>query len=219
MPLSTDPETLKIPAFMRKRSLASRQKRPLILTALDRKRAGIPPEGMKKKETAVRKKVGRKSLARTALIQELPFFSATPPTPEIRRKIRSAQCKTATEKKMPSRRTTTRKRKTMSVRALRFPEPEIFSPPIIDTPAENIQKPIGKITHYYDKIKVGVIEITGKISVGDCISYETQDGGTYEQIIESMEINRRPVFNAKKGDDIGIKLRKTPQIDSKVYAT
>lgn len=184
---------------MRKRSLASRQKRPLILTALDRKRAGMPPEGLKKKERVVRKKNVRKNLARTASIQELPFFE----------KIRSAPV---------ARAKTIKPKRTTRIKKSIIPKTEFFSPPIIDSPEVQTQKPVGKITHYYDKIKVGVIEITGEISVGDCISYETADGGNYEQIIESMEINRQPVFNAKKGDDIGIKLRKAPRIDSKVYA-
>lgn len=204
MPLPTDPETLKIPAFMRKRSLASRQKRPLILTALDRKRAGLPPEGLKKKEKTARKKIRRKKLARAPSIQELPFFDST-------------QFIAAKKKKVAPRKITSRKHKTRTKRELRYPEPEIFSPPIIDTPAENIRTPIGTITRYYNKIKVGVIDISATISVGDCISYETADGENYEQIIESMEINRQPVFAAKKGDDIGLKLQKNPMVGCKVY--
>lgn len=205
MPLPTDPETLKIPAFMRKRSLASRQKRPLILTALDRKRAGLPPEGLRKKEKSARKKTARKITKKPVYAQEFPFFDST-------------QCKAAIKKKVTSHRITLRKRKTQSKRALRLPESEIFSPPIIDTPAANIRTPIGTITHYYDKIKVGVIDASSAISVGDCISYKTVDGENYEQIIESMEINRQPVFSAKKGDDIGLKLRKVPLVGCKVYA-
>lgn len=204
MPLPTDPETLKIPAFMRKRSLASRQRRPLILTALDRKRAGLPPEGLKKKEKPARKKTARKISRKPVYAQELPFFDST-------------QCKLAAEKKVTHRKITLRKRKTQSKRALRFPKPEIFSPPLIDTPAANIRTPVGTITHYYDKIKVGVIDVADKISVGDCISYKTVDGEDYEQIIESMEINRQPVFSAGKGDDIGLKLRKVPCIGCKVF--
>lgn len=38
MALARDPDTLRVPAFMRKRSLSSRLRKPLVLTALDRKK-------------------------------------------------------------------------------------------------------------------------------------------------------------------------------------
>ncbi len=38
-----DPETLKIPAYMRKKMIISQAKQKLILTALDRKQAHLPP--------------------------------------------------------------------------------------------------------------------------------------------------------------------------------
>ncbi|MBI4995183.1 hypothetical protein HZC21_06135 [Candidatus Peregrinibacteria bacterium] len=199
--MPTDPEILKIPAFMRKRSLSARQRKPLILTALDRKLAGLPPEGLKPK----RKKPAQRKTPHKVYAQELPFFDAT-------------QFKATKEKKVTSRRINLRKRKTKLAGELRLPKPEFFSPPVIDAPEIQTQKPIGRIIHYYDKIKVGVIDVAKTISVGDCISYETADGESYEQIIESMEINRAPVFSAKKGDDIGLKLRKIPQVGCKVYA-
>lgn len=217
MPLPTDPETLKIPAFMRKRSLASRQRRPLILTALDRKRAGLPPEGLRKKEKVARKKIARKISKKTVYAQEFPFFDSTQFIAAKKKKIAPTQCKVSEKKKNTLRKKIIRKRKTQSKRALRYPEPEIFSPPIIDTPAANIRTPVGTITRYYDKIKVGVIDVSTTISVGDCISYKTANGEDYEQIIESMEINRQPVFSAGKGDDIGLKLQKNPLIGCKVY--
>lgn len=65
-------------------------------------------------------------------------------------------------------------------------------------------KPIGKITHYYDKIGVAIIELTGKIKIGDKIKIE---GGKneFDQIVESIEIDRKPVDSAVPGDVIGIK--------------
>lgn len=76
-------------------------------------------------------------------------------------------------------------------------------------------KSIGVITHYYDKIKVGVIKLTNTLSVGDCIEYQTEKG-PYSQIVESMEINREPAFKAGRGKEIGLKLRKIPRVGSSV---
>jgi translation elongation factor EF-Tu-like GTPase len=67
-------------------------------------------------------------------------------------------------------------------------------------------KPIGKITHYYDKIGVAIIELKEKIKVGDKIKIE---GGKneFDQTIESMEIDRKPVDSAGPGDAVGIKTK------------
>ena len=67
-------------------------------------------------------------------------------------------------------------------------------------------KPIGKITHYYDKISVAIIELTDKIKIGDKIKIE---GGKneFDQIVDSMEIDRKPVDSAGSGDAVGIKVK------------
>ena len=67
-------------------------------------------------------------------------------------------------------------------------------------------KPIGKVTHYYDKIGVAIVELTGKINVGDKIKIE---GGKneFDQTVESMEIDKKPVSSAGSGDIIGIKVK------------
>lgn len=90
----------------------------------------------------------------------------------------------------------------------------VFEAPIIEEAPEPVvkQKIIGSVTHYYDKIQVGVMKLKGTVCVGDMISYETFDGETYEQIIESMEIDRNPVFKAGKGKEIGLKLMRIPKI-------
>lgn len=68
------------------------------------------------------------------------------------------------------------------------------------------KKLVGKITHYFDKIGVGVIELSAELKEGDKISVEMHDKSAFEQIVSSMQIDREPVKKAKKGDAIGIKL-------------
>ena len=79
-----------------------------------------------------------------------------------------------------------------------------------------IVEPIGEITHYYEKIQVGVIKLSKKLEVGDMITYSTCDDN-YEQIVESMEIDRKPVFRAGRGKEIGLKLYKAPKVGSAVF--
>ncbi len=68
------------------------------------------------------------------------------------------------------------------------------------------EKLIGKITHYFTNIGVGVIEITvGDLKVGDKIHIKgaTSD---FEQAIDSMQIEHESIEKAKKGDAVGLKV-------------
>jgi len=58
---------------------------------------------------------------------------------------------------------------------------------------------------YYSNIGVAAFELTGNIKVGDTIIIR---GNTtdVEHVIESMEIDRQPIQEAKSGDQIGIKV-------------
>ena len=68
-----------------------------------------------------------------------------------------------------------------------------------------LKEEIGELTHYFDKIMVGVIELTGKLKVGDNISIE-KDGESFEQKVDSMQMDKKPVKEAKNGQAIGLKL-------------
>jgi len=67
------------------------------------------------------------------------------------------------------------------------------------------EKPIAEITHYFDKIGVAVLAIKGKLKVGDKIKIK---GGEveFEQVIDSMQIDKDQVKAVKKGDDVGMKV-------------
>ena len=70
-------------------------------------------------------------------------------------------------------------------------------------------KELGKISHYFTKIGVAIIELSATIKVGDNIRVKgaTTDFG---QKITSMQIEHKNVEKAEKGQSIGLKL------DSKV---
>jgi translation elongation factor EF-Tu-like GTPase len=77
-------------------------------------------------------------------------------------------------------------------------------------------KLIGKITHYFSKIGVAVIELTEKLKVGDTI--RVVGGETdFNQTIDSMEIDRQKIEEAKKGDSVGLKIEQKVREDYKVY--
>ena len=78
------------------------------------------------------------------------------------------------------------------------------------------KKLIGKVTHFFSKISVAGIELSGTIKVGDKISIE---GATtkFEENIESMQIDNKVVPEAKAGDLIGIKVKDKTRVGDDVY--
>ncbi|MEM5766072.1 MAG: translation elongation factor-like protein [Candidatus Aenigmatarchaeota archaeon] len=71
--------------------------------------------------------------------------------------------------------------------------------------ADQEKKLVGKVTHYYGKIGVAVIEVTDEISVGDKISIEG-NVTNFQQTVESMEMEHNQIKTAKAGNAIGLKV-------------
>jgi peptide subunit release factor RF-3 len=63
---------------------------------------------------------------------------------------------------------------------------------------------VGKVTNFFSNISVALIELSGGLKEGDRISIE---GATtnIQQAADSMQIDRQPIKEARKGDHIGLK--------------
>jgi GTPase len=68
------------------------------------------------------------------------------------------------------------------------------------------KKTVGKITRYFEKIGVAVLELSGTLKTGEKIAIEGYAGESFEQTVGSMQIDKKPVLSAKKGQAIGLKL-------------
>lgn len=68
------------------------------------------------------------------------------------------------------------------------------------------KKLVGRITHYFPKIGVGVVELVDELKVGDMISIEGVTTN-FQQVVESMQIEHQNVQVAKAGDAIGLKVK------------
>ena len=75
---------------------------------------------------------------------------------------------------------------------------------------------MGKISHYFSKIGVGVIELSDELKVGDRISIE---GATtnVQQTVRTMQIEHAEVQNAGAGDAIGMKVDQRVREGDLVY--
>jgi hypothetical protein len=77
-------------------------------------------------------------------------------------------------------------------------------------------KKIGKVTHYFGKIGVGIVKVTGPVKVGDKLKFK---GATtdFEQEITSMQVEHKDIEEAKKGDEVGIKVDQKVREDDEVF--
>ena len=78
------------------------------------------------------------------------------------------------------------------------------------------EKPLGTVTHWYDKIGVAVVKLTGKLAKGDKIKVKKGDE-EFETTVSSIQIDHKDVAAAKKGDDAAIKLSARAKEGSAIF--
>jgi len=78
------------------------------------------------------------------------------------------------------------------------------------------EKQIGVVSNYFEHVSVAAIKLDAGLKVGDKIRIV---GGEidFKQEVKSMQINRKDVKSAKKGDEIGIKINEKVRKDYKVF--
>lgn len=78
-------------------------------------------------------------------------------------------------------------------------------------------KPIGNVTHYYDKLGVVVINLTdGSLKAGQTIKFKKGDE-EFSQEIESLQVDHQSVDEVKKGDSFGLKVNQPAKPGTLVY--
>ncbi len=83
--------------------------------------------------------------------------------------------------------------------------------------SEEEGKLIGKVSHYFSKIGVAVIELSGSLSIGDTVRIVGGEATDFEQTIDSMEMEHEKIEKAKKGDAIGTKVKEKVREGYKVF--
>jgi putative protease len=66
-------------------------------------------------------------------------------------------------------------------------------------------KPIGKVTHYFDKISVAVIALDANLKEGDKIKIGKGEDFV-EQEVKSMQVEHEKIPKAKAGQEVGMKV-------------
>ncbi len=116
----------------------------------------------------------------------------------VQKKTRKTAKRKRSRKKVSSKKKSVSKKKTKKVKAHK----EIL---------------IGRVTHYFDKIKVAAITLTKTLKQGDELHFVGGEDTDFKQKASSLEINHVKVKRAKKGAEVGLKVNKKVREGYRVY--
>ncbi len=197
-----DPDRLKIPAFMRNKAIVSQVKQRLILTALDRKEAGLKHNSKKALAPIKSKSIRNSSLSRIRRSRKVRTSNS----------LQDTQSYNAPRYSQPD-----------------FLEPYIApsygqtNAPIIEPVSSNSSNDlppkmvcVGTVTQYISKINVAIIMLSGTLKQGDTIAIMGENFLSFQKV-EEIQIDRQPVPFAQKGDHIGLKVNEPAATNGKIY--
>jgi hypothetical protein len=76
---------------------------------------------------------------------------------------------------------------------------------------------VGKVTHYYDKIGVAVVELDGGLAKGDEIKFVRGGEDLFKQKVLEMQVEHDKLESAGKGQVIGLKTEQEVKEGAEVY--
>ncbi|MGB9680968.1 MAG: translation elongation factor-like protein [Minisyncoccia bacterium] len=79
-----------------------------------------------------------------------------------------------------------------------------------------MEKLIGKVNHYFNKISVAIVELVDNIRVGNKIKIKDKDR-EIEQEVTSLQVDHQNVQEAKKGEMVGMKVEGKVKEGDEVY--
>ena len=85
-------------------------------------------------------------------------------------------------------------------------------------PAKKVvaQKPVGAVTHFFGHISVAIVKFKQPVEVGARLKFK---GATtdFEDTVKSMQYDHKPIAVAKKGQEVGIKVKKQVREGDEVF--
>lgn len=80
-----------------------------------------------------------------------------------------------------------------------------------------MDKPVGKVVHYYDKLGVAIVDLdSGGLKVGDQVKFKRGDE-EFTQAVDSLQVEHQAVDVVKKGDSFGLKVSQATKPGTEVY--
>ena len=80
-----------------------------------------------------------------------------------------------------------------------------------------MDKLIGKVVHYYDKLGVAIIDLkSGGLKVGDELKFKKGEE-EFTQKVDSLQVDQKAVESVKKGDSFGLKVDQPTKPGTEVF--
>jgi len=76
---------------------------------------------------------------------------------------------------------------------------------------------IGRVTHYYDKIGVAIVELDSTLAVGDKIKFSRDGQDLFDQTVDSIQIEHEKRDTAVKGEVVGLKTKEEVKEGAEVF--
>ncbi|EKD62565.1 MAG: hypothetical protein ACD_52C00126G0004 [uncultured bacterium] len=71
--------------------------------------------------------------------------------------------------------------------------------------------------HYYDKIKVAVVELSADVAVGDKLKFVRGGEDLFDQTVSQMQMEHNKITLGKKGDTVAIKMDKEVKEGAEIF--
>ncbi len=84
-------------------------------------------------------------------------------------------------------------------------------------PIKKEGKKVGKVVHYFNDISVAILKLSGPLAVGEKIRIVGGEETDFIQEVKSMEFNHKKIEKGKKGQEVGIKVKKRAREGYLVY--
>ena len=78
------------------------------------------------------------------------------------------------------------------------------------------EREIGVISHYYNHLSVGIIELTAPLRTGDTVHIKGAHDD-FTQTVDSIEVEHEKVKSAEEGDSVGIRVFEKVHPHDKVF--
>ncbi|MFA5008633.1 MAG: hypothetical protein WC546_05375 [Candidatus Omnitrophota bacterium] len=123
----------------------------------------------------------------------------------LRRKANKSRTKTRKHSKKTAKRISFKKAKRPS-KKIKLKIKKKKTKPVRTAKAYK-EKEIGIITHYFDKISVGIIKLKAPLVISEHIHIKGKNTD-FTQVVSSMQYNHKDITLAERGIEIGIKVIK-----------
>ena len=77
------------------------------------------------------------------------------------------------------------------------------------------EREIGTVTHYFGRIGVVAIRLSGELKVGDTVHFEGPHTD-FVQTVDSMQLDNQPIEVGNRGDEIAIQVKEKVRLTDKV---